>query len=144
MAKGNLPFEASQYVNKVGKYLYNKLKKTGCAYKFETYANTCNVHCYVAYEKTKLENLSHNPSYAFFDLDTICENHRVDMNINITTYQNKLRVNVINDDAMEKTIGHIVLKPEELTDYNKVLDKIMVYIIIRLEKEYYGYEFTFF
>ena len=74
-------------------------------------------------------------------LDSSIEEMNID--INITTYSNKLRINIISLDENEKTIGSDVYTPEFLEDLQKAYNKIMNRIKYRMSKEFSKYEFIF-
>jgi len=61
------------------------------------------------------------------------------INVNITTYQNKLRVNTIECDPLERTLGFDLFLPEKLTDLRKASDMIMAKVIKRIKKGYKDY-----
>lgn len=69
--------------------------------------------------------------------------HQMDIDINITSYQNKIRINVIRMDDNEKTLGHFVIKPEDTEDLNAVLAAIKQKVSSFIEKEYQDYDFVF-
>lgn len=67
----------------------------------------------------------------------------MDIDINITSYQNKIRINVIRMDDNEKTLGHFVIKPEEIKDVYDVVEGIKQKVSSFIEKEYADYDFIF-
>lgn len=117
-------FNAGSYINKVGKYLN---KNIDGAFKMNFKPMECEVIMRMYYQVPN-------------DPESLDEMHFI---INITSYQNKLRVNLTEDTAMEKTIGQIILKPEELTDLQLVKKKVLEKIRKFIEKEYAEYDFIF-
>lgn len=67
----------------------------------------------------------------------------MDIDINITSYQNKIRINVIRMDDNEKTLGHFVIKPEDIKDVYSVVEDIKDKVASFIEKEYADYDFVF-
>lgn len=126
---------ASQLVGRIGKYLY---KHIDGAFKFKSSSNMYDVWITVLYqipprlvEKYKLTD----PKY----LDV----NEMTVNINITTYQNKLRVNVIEVTPEEKTLGCDVIPPNKLQDLKQAFDLIMLKVRTRLTKEFSDFDFIF-
>lgn len=132
--KGNLPLEASQYVNKLGKFLYNHIDS---AYKFKTSANTADTYITVYYQLPLQHQIPGKQKEGYNDM------HEMNIDLNVTTYQNKLRVNIIDMSEYEYTIAHMVIKPEYLTDMNVALQMILEKVEWALIKEYQGYNFIF-
>lgn len=126
---------ASQLVGRIGKYLY---KHIDGAFKFKSSSNMYDVWITVLYqipprlvEKYKLTD----PKY----LDV----NEMTVNINITTYQNKIRVNVIEVTPEEKTLGCNVIPPNKLQDLKQAFDLIMLKVRTRLIKEFSDFDFIF-
>lgn len=63
--------------------------------------------------------------------------------IDITSYQNKLRINLTENTVMEKTIGQIILNDEELADFSLARKKILSLIEKFIGKEYAEYDFIY-
>lgn len=116
---------ANQQVNRVGKYLFNHIDS---AYNYKKSGNMFDVYITAYYQDTSR-------------LDSSVEEMNID--INITTYSNKLRINIISLDENEKTIGSDVYTPEFLEDLPKAYSKIMHRIKYRMSKEFSKYEFIF-
>lgn len=126
---------ASQLVGRVGKYIYKHLDG---AFKCKSTGNTYDVWITVLYqipprlvEKYKLTD----PKY----LDV----NEITVNLNITTYQNKLRVNVIEVTPEEKTLGCDVIPPDKLQDLKQAYDLIYSKVIKRITKEFADFDFLF-
>ena len=119
---------ASLQVNRIGKYIYKHLDG---AYKLEKSENMNDIYVTLLYEL--------KPEYG----GEVNDVREMDININVTTYQNKIRVNTIRMDELEKTLGMDVYKPEELIDLHKAFDIIMWNIGKHLRKEYKNYRILF-
>lgn len=126
---------ASQQVNRVGKYLYNNLDG---AFKIKNSSNTCDVYITVLYQIPS-EILK---KYNITD-DKYTEVHEMTVNISITTYQNKVRINIIEMTEGEKTIGYDLYTPESLEDLRESARKIYKRVCSRISKEFKDYEFLF-
>ena len=111
-------------VNKVGKYLH---KNIDGAFKIEFKPMECVVRMRMYYQIPG-------------DPDSLDE---MQFLLSITSYQNKLRINLTEDTAMEKTIGQIIMKPEDLTDIGIVRKKVMDKIEKFISKEYADYDFIY-
>lgn len=119
-AKQQPQIPASSMVNKVGKYLYEHIDG---AYKFKKDRNTYDLFIDMQYQK--------RPQYT--------ESPPVEdmkINISITTYQNKVRVDTIEVTPMERTLGYDLFKPEELTDLADAQYKILRRVKARIQKAY--------
>lgn len=119
----NLPFNPGQYVNKLGKYLY---KHIDSAYKITFSANTCDIYMFIYYQEV--------------GNDTLYEMH---FDISITTYQNKLRMNIIEISPEERTIGHDTFDETVLKNFDLALRKMYATLRKRLDKAYQDYEFIY-
>lgn len=103
----NQNLQGGQVVKKVGSYLYRHLDS---AYNYKNSANSYDVYIYV-YHK----------------------NDKIDLDINITTYADKIRINITEISPEEKTIGQIILSyKRDLNDflqltYNKIITKLDKY-----------------
>lgn len=115
---------AGTAVNKVGKYLK---KNIDGAFRIEFKPMECEITMRMYYQVPG-------------DPDTFEEMHFL---INITSYQNKLRVNLTEDTDMEKTIGQFIATDEEVHDLNLLKKKILTKIKRFIEKEYSEYEFVY-
>ena len=116
--------EAGQQVNRIGKYLK---KHIDGAYKIAFRPNECDVYMFMYYQiPGQAESLK-----------------TMNFLINITTYQKKVRVNVIEMTDFEKTIGHDVYKPDELDNLPEACKKIYDKVCHKIEREYSDYEFIF-
>ncbi len=118
----------SQQVNRVGKYLYNHLDG---AYKYVKSGNMYDVYCTLLYElKAEFGG-------------TVNDVQEMTININITTYQNKIRINTIEVTPEERTLGSDIMKPEELTDIKQAMEIIIWKVGNRIRKAYKNYTILF-
>lgn len=122
-----------QWVNKVGKYLYNNLDG---AFKFKKSVNMYDVYITLLYQ-LKEEDRDPDKGNEYNDV------HEMTLDLNVTTYQNKLRINVIEDDKNERTIGHFVVSEEKLQDLESAKDLIYNKVIKQVSKAYEGFDFIF-
>lgn len=136
----NLKIESGQAVKMIAKHLYKNL---GGAYKFESHANMCDVYFIVLYEVPRLQKWigkADNPE----EKKEYNALHEMKINLNITTYQNKVRVNLIEITPQERTLGYDCYKPELIQlDIIAAREKIWDKVKKRLEKEYQDYDFAF-
>lgn len=63
------------------------------------------------------------------------------LDINITTYQNKIRVNIIEVTPKERTIGFDLYTSEEMMNLQEASKKIYQKILKRVSKAYEEYDF---
>ena len=126
-------FEASTRVNQIGKYLY---KNIDGAYKFKKSANTYDIWMTVYYQ---IPILPDKPS----DKITYSDLHEMDMNISLTTYQNKIRVNIIELSPEELTLLHFTVPEKKLANLQEVRKLVLDKIETALNRYYAGYEFIF-
>lgn len=120
-------------VNKVGKYLY---KNIDGAFNYKTSSNTCDVYFTLLYQLPYWDRIPGKGS----DYNDI---HEMTIDINLTTYQNKIRVNIIEVTEYERTLGSFVLKPEQLTDLAETKKLILQKVKSRVEKVYEDYDFLY-
>lgn len=117
-------FDAGQMINKVGKYLK---KNIDGAYKISFHPMECEVFTRMYYQIPEIAE----------SLDEI------DFIISITSYANKLRINLTENNEMEKTIGQLILKPEELKDLNIVRKRVLQMIKKSINKEFDSFDFVY-
>lgn len=137
LCKTELKIESGQAVKKIAKHLYKNLSG---AYKFTTGSNTCDVYFLLYYEIPKLNKLI-GPAENKEDYNAV---HEMRINLNITTYQNKIRVNLIEITPEERTIGFDLYKPEIIQeDIIKARELIWSRVQKRISKAYENYDFVF-
>lgn len=124
--------EPGQQVNKVGQYLY---KNIDGAFKIEKTGNMCDVYFMILYEVPRLQRRFGHPEDRKLN-----EMH---INLNITTYQNKIRVNVIEVSPEERTLGCYTFSPEVMEDLPNAKKLIYDKVVKRVAKVYEDYDFVF-
>jgi hypothetical protein len=124
---------ASLLVNKVGMYLN---KNIDGAYKFRISPNMCDIYMTVLYQ---VPYKSIRPG----DPDKLSEIQEMDIDINLTTYQNKLRMNLVELAPDERTLGFFVIAPEKIEDLEYAQAWVMKNLIKTLNKLFEGYIFIF-
>ena len=122
------PLPASKQVNRVGKYLYNHLDG---AFKNSKSSNIYNVYVTLLYElKTEYGGIPNDVQ-------------EMTININITTYQNKIRVDTIEVDPKSRTLGFDLFTPEQMEDLVSGSKLILSKVHRRIEKAYEQYNILF-
>jgi len=111
-------------INKVGKYLKNNIDG---AFKIKFGPMLCEIEMRMYYQ---IPN----------DPESFDEIHFL---IDITSYANKLRINITENTKMEKTIGQLILTSDELQDLVLIRKKILKKIEDFISKEYADYDFIF-
>lgn len=119
---------ASKQVNRVGKYLYNHLDG---AFKNVKSSNTYDVYVTLLYELKE--------EYGGIKNDV----QEMTINISITTYQNKIRVNTIEMTPEERTLGFDLFPPEAMDDLLEGSKLILSKVRRRIEKAYQKYNILF-
>lgn len=112
------------WINKVGKYLKDHIDG---AFKIKFSAMHCEVSMRMYYQ---VPGTPQSFSEMIFLID-------------ITSYQNKLRINITENTRMEKTIGQIILGPDQLGDLNTVRATVLQKIQKFIAKEYAAYDFVY-
>lgn len=123
----------NQIVNIVGRYLYNTIDS---AYNIKNTTNTCDVYMTVYYQ---IPQLAVRPGRE----KTYSEMYEMNINISLTTYQNKLRMNLIVMDPEEETLDFSVWAPEKLKDLEDAKKRILTRVEKILTKYFAEYEFVF-
>lgn len=119
---------ASQQVNRVGKYLYKHLDG---AYKYVKSGNMYDVYCTLLYQL--------KPECG----GKVNDVQEMTININITTYQNKIRINTIEMTPEERTLGYDTMKPEEMIDLKQAMEIIIWKVGNKIRKAYKDYLILF-
>ena len=128
------PRETSQLVNKVGQYLY---KNIDSAYKGVKSTNTYDVYFFVLYQLPFEQWVPGKRKEGYNDM------HEMHINISLTTYQNKIRVNVNEISPEEWTFGYILIPPEKLKNLDDARKLIYDKVIQKLKKHYEDYNFLY-
>lgn len=124
--------QPGQQVNKIGQYLY---KHIDGAFDIKRSGNMCDVYFMILYQIPKLQRRFGHPEDR--------EMHEMHINLNITTYQSKLRVNVIEVSPEERTLGCYVFSPEVMDDLENAKKLILDKVVKRVSKVYEDYDFVF-
>lgn len=111
---------ASKQVNRVGKYLYRTFK----GLKYTTSSNMCDVYIMLLYAEPGSNDVQ-----------------EMILDINITTYQNKIRINIIEVTPKERTIGFDLYTSEEMMNLQEASKKIYQKILKRVYKAYEDFDF---
>lgn len=128
----NRKMQGGQYVNKVGRYLYEHLDG---AFKVDKSPNMYDIWLTLLYQIPS-EYLTESEKE---DVDV----QELTINLNVTTYDDKLRVNIIVEDEYEKTIGTKTFSFAKLDNLEWLRLEILKFIRKKLEKEYEDYDFYF-
>lgn len=131
--KSNQKLSANQQVNRVGKFLY---KHIDGAFNYKNSSNMYDVYMTILYQLPS-DKQDEAKGKEFNDL------HEMTLDINITTYMNKVRVNLIEMTPEEKTIGYDLYEPEKLEDLVKASETILKKIQKRISREFREYNFLF-
>lgn len=119
--RSNDTIPASKQITRIGKYLYNHIDG---AYKFSSGSNSYDVYIVISYK------------------DSSNEDKELNLDLNLTTYQNKIRMNIIALDPQEQTVGSDVFKPEEVQNLEAAYQKILQKVYKRIEKAFPDFEFV--
>ena len=114
---------ANQQVNRLGKYLYKYLDS---AFKYTTSSNTCDVYFLLLYQIPG-------------QLDV----QEMNIDISITTYQNKIRVNVLEVSPNERTLGCYTFSLAVVENLENAKNLILDKVVKRVSKVYEDYDFVF-
>ena len=126
------PLQSGQQVNKVGQYLY---KHIDGAYKIENTANTCDVYFILLYQLPLEDRRTNHPEDE--------EMYEMHINLSITTYQNKIRVNVLEVSPDERTLGCYTFSPAVVENLENAKKLILDKVVKRVSKVYEDYDFVF-
>lgn len=130
-----------QSVNSLGKYIYKNLAG---AINYEKSSNKFDVWTIVLYQIP----------YELIKRYGITEEKYKDVyemviHISLTTYGSKIRVNLIEEDPEEVTVGHQTFDTKHLNPSNpkayfdKLMNSIMRYLEKKLTERYQDYDFLF-
>ena len=117
-------YPANLLVNRVGKYLYKNLSG---AVDNQQGANMYDVYTLVLYQ---------DPEYR-------SDMQEMVIDINITTYQNKIRVNTIQTSPNQKTLGYDLFDSSVFEDIRYGCELVYSKVCRRIVKEYKDYKFLF-
>lgn len=128
------PVSVSQLVNQVGRYLYNHIDG---AYKTVKRPNTYDIYMTVYYQLPRLQQVPGREKEGYNDM------HEMKLNISLTTYQNKIRVNIHEITPEEYTFSYMLIPPEQLQDITKAQKLIYDKVVQRIENHYKDWLFLF-
>lgn len=131
--KSNQPLSANQQVNRLGNFLY---KHIDGAFNYKKSSNMYDVYMTILYQ-LPVDKQDEAKGKEFNDL------HEMTLDINVTTYLNKVRINIIEMTPEEKTIGYDLYEPEKLEDLVKASETILKKIQKRISREFREYDFLF-
>lgn len=130
----NNKFNLNQIVNSVGRYLYKHLDG---AFDFKKSSNMFDVYMTVLYAIPL--DIRHK-----YDLPKSSEDvHEMTVNINLTTYQQKIRMNLLVSDPYERTISFSTYSPDKLQDMQSASRILYDRVKAVLCREFKDYDFLF-
>ena len=127
--------QGGQLVNAVGNYLYRHIDS---AFKFEKKPNMYDVYFTVFYEIPEQVRRAYQLSAPEYT-----KTNEMIINLNVTTYQNKIRIDTIEVTPDEMTLGFDLFPPEKLDDLNKAFELVMTKIYKRIAKRFADFDFIF-
>lgn len=122
-------YQGGQAVNIIGKYLF---KHIDGAYNFKKRANTYDIYFTILYQLKE-----------DYRTEEDHDMHEMNINISITTYSDKLRMNIIEISPREKTLGFNTFALTKFDDLQSGYELVMNTLMKRLSKEYQNYDFIF-
>lgn len=128
------PVSTNQLVNQVGQWLY---KHIDGAYKAVRRPNIYDIYMTVYYQLPRLQQVPGREAEGYNDM------HEMKLNISLTTYQNKIRVNIHEITPEEKTFSYMLIPPENLQRVEDAQKLIYDKVVQKIEKHYDGYLFLF-
>lgn len=125
--------QSSKLVNKVGRYLY---KNIDGAFRMKSSSNTFDVYITLLYQLLPEFRSPRNSKEAN-------DVQEMTLNLSITTYQNKIRLNIIEVDPNERTLGYFLYPPELFDNMESAFTKIKRDSNQTVKKKYDRYEILF-
>ena len=122
-------YQGGQAVNIIGKYLF---KHIDSAYNFKKGANTYDIYFTILYQLKEEYRTEQDHDM-----------HEMSINISITTYSDKLRMNIIEISPREKTLGFNTFALTKFDNLQSGYELVMKTVLKRLNKEYEDYDFIF-
>lgn len=122
-----------QKINQLGKYLY---KNIDSAYEIDYGPQRVDIYFIVYYQ------------YSVYSPDpkikkTYSDTYEMHININLTCYSHKIRVNIIELSPDEMTLGQMILPEKKLDDLESGRELIESRIRKYINKYYEEYEFIY-
>lgn len=129
------PLNPTKLVNTVGKSISKKLLGT---LRKRKESNECIVDCTILYQIPK--EVSHRYMLPKEVRDNVGE---MDVQISVTTYSNKIRVNMVQLTPKQKTMGCKTFKVDTFNNVQQGMKAVMTFIGKCVEREYPEYEVLF-
>lgn len=123
----------TQLVSRIGKHI---AKNVDGAFKSRVGKNEYSIFITVYYQ---LKVPEHTPGNQKIETELF----EMTYELNITSYANKLRFNIIEISPEERTLQHFTIPYEKLQDVGQARKNIMKKVKQILEKEFLGYDFIF-
>lgn len=123
----------TQVVNILAKYIYKNLDGRQ---KFKIGMNTCDIYFTVYYQVPEI-SVYPGDDISYSDI------YEMNLNINITTYQNSIRINIYEISPLETTIGFLKYKLDQFYDIQQLKIQCMNDIKKKVTMRYNKYEFIF-
>lgn len=124
----------SQQINSLGQYLYDTMDG---AFKIEKHPNSCDVYFKLLYEVPRLQRIPGKQKEGYNDV------HEIVIDVNLATYQNKIRMDIIEVTPNAKTLGFDLFEPEKMKDLKVARSLIWSTLNKRVSKAYQQYDFIF-
>lgn len=125
----------NKVVNSLGKAIYKRLEGS---YSFKKTSNMYEIKSTILYQIPK----QISDKYNLVDEERNKVNV-MDVTVNITTYSDKIRVEVIEVTPEEKTIAFKTFKSDWFDNIQTGINYVYSFITSSIEKEFNGYEFLF-
>ena len=129
----SLHMATNQKVKQIGKYIYNHIDG---AFKYKSSSNMYDIYLTLLYQIPYWNRIPGKGS-EYNDL------HEMTIDINLTTYQNKIRVNTIEMTPNQRTLGYDIISPEKLQDTEEAMHLIYNKVKKRISRAYSEYDFLF-
>ena len=128
------PISTNQLVKQVGQYLY---KHIDGAFKAVSSSNTYDVYVMIYYQLAREDQIPGKQDQGYNDM------HEMVINISLTTYQNKIRVNIHEVTPEQWTFSYMIIPPEKLQDVQQSMYLIYEKVLQKIKKHYKDYIFLF-
>ena len=121
---------ASKWVNILGKYLYRNLDSS---VKFKISSNMYDVFFLMFYQLRPYDQIPGN--------DEENDIHEMVFDLNVTTYQNKIRINLLEVTPNNRTIGFDLYDVDMLENLPKAKEIIFNKVLKRIGRAYKDFDF---
>lgn len=118
---------------RISKYIYNHIDG---AYRYVTHSDSFDIYTTVYYQIPYWDRIPGKGS-EYNDI------HEMNIDINVTTYRDKIRVNLISTNSGEETVGYFTLSLREEMSMDDIYNKIYTNVCNKLRKYFDGYDFLF-